>query len=109
MLLHTLGQTVPNAIHVTDNIWWGGDFECIKKMFRLGQIEPEELRFFLGYSGWQAGQLETELEQNSWLITEIEPFQVMNPANTNLWKNTLSELGEKYKIWANFPENPSQN
>jgi len=106
--LHNLGDIIPNSVHILDNIYWGGDFEFVKHLVKTGKIKSEQIRFFLGYSGWQAGQLEKELEQNSWLVTEIEPGKIMNP-NNNLWKNTLSQLGEKYKIWANFPENPSQN
>jgi putative transcriptional regulator len=106
--LHTLGEIIPNSVHVLGNIYWGGDFEAVKSMIKAGEISTEQIRFFLGYSGWHAGQLENELTQNSWLVTEIKPSQIMKP-NTNIWKNTLSQLGEKYKIWSNFPENPSLN
>jgi putative transcriptional regulator len=106
--LHTLGETVPNSVHVLDNIYWGGDFEFIKGLVHAGEITPQQIRFFLGYSGWHAGQLENELQQNSWVITEMKPKQIMRP-NPNSWKNTLGQLGQKYKIWSNFPENPSQN
>ncbi|HEY4785373.1 MAG TPA: YqgE/AlgH family protein [Bacteroidales bacterium] len=106
--LHTLGDEIPNSVHVLGNIYWGGDFDSVKEMLRSGEISPDQIRFFLGYSGWHAGQLENELEQNSWLVTEIKPSQIMKP-NSNIWKNTLSQLGEKYRIWANFPENPGLN
>jgi putative transcriptional regulator len=106
--LHTLGEVVPNAVHILNNVWWGGDFEFIKSLIEKNEVQPDQIRFFLGYSGWQAGQLETELEQNSWIITEINEGQIMHP-NEGLWKDSLNQLGEKYKIWANFPENPSQN
>jgi putative transcriptional regulator len=106
--IHTLGDIIPNSVHVIDNIYWGGDFDFIKHMFQVGEIQPGQIRFFLGYSGWQAGQLENELEQNSWLITEIGSQSIMNP-NTKIWKSTLSQLGDKYKIWSNFPENPGLN
>jgi putative transcriptional regulator len=106
--LHTLGDLIPNSVHVIKNIYWGGDFESLKDLIKSGEVKPDQIRFFLGYSGWHAGQLEKELEQNSWLVTEIGNNNVMDP-HANLWKNTLSQLGEKYKIWANFPENPSQN
>ena len=106
--LHTLGDLIPNSVNVIDNIFWGGDFEVVKDMLSAGQIKPEDIRFFLGYSGWHAGQLENELKQNSWLITEIKPSQIMKP-KSNIWKSTLSQLGEKYRIWSDFPENPSLN
>lgn len=106
--IHTLGNVIPNSVHIIDNIYWGGDFDFIKHMFQMGEILPGQMRFFLGYSGWQAGQLENELEQNSWLVTEIGAQSIMTP-NNKLWKATLSQLGDKYKIWSNFPENPGLN
>ena len=106
--LHTLGEKIPNSIQVMDTLYWGGDYDCIKDMILCGAIKPYEIRFFLGYSGWQAGQLETELQQNSWLVTEIKTTDIMQP-DAQLWRNTLNQLGEKYKIWANFPENPGYN
>ncbi|MDP4207755.1 MAG: YqgE/AlgH family protein [Bacteroidota bacterium] len=106
--IHTLGTKIPDSVHVYNNIYWGGDFDFIKDLIHGGNLSSHEIRFFLGYSGWQAGQLETELEQNSWVITELEPNKIMYP-EMNDWKETLSQLGNKYKIWANFPENPGQN
>jgi putative transcriptional regulator len=106
--IHTIGEQVPNAVHVIDNIYWGGDFAYIKDMIREGKLSANHIRFFMGYSGWHAGQLESELQQNSWFITEIKSSAIMNP-HDNIWKNTLSQLGEKYKIWSDFPENPGSN
>jgi len=106
--LHTLGNLIPNSVPVIGDIYWGGDFDFIKHLFQMGEITEGQIRFFLGYSGWQAGQLENELEQNSWMITELTPEAIMTP-NNKLWKNTLSQLGDKYRIWADFPENPGLN
>jgi putative transcriptional regulator len=106
--IHTYGEEIPNAVKVFDNIYWGGDFAYIKEMITEGKLLSNQIRFFLGYSGWQAGQLESELQQNSWLITEINSQSIMNP-HENIWKNTLSQLGRKYQIWSDFPENPGFN
>ncbi len=106
--LHTVGNLIPNSIHILENVYWGGNFEIMRNLIRSGEINSVQIRFFLGYSGWQAGQLENELDQNSWLVTEINQSQIMN-VSENLWKNTVNQLGEKYKIWQNYPENPSLN
>lgn len=106
--LHTLGDIIPNSEHVFGNIYWGGEFEVIKEMIAAKEIHPSQIRFFLGYSGWQSGQLENELKSNSWLVTEVKPNDIM-VYNTNIWKETMITLGEKYKIWSNFPENPGLN
>lgn len=106
--LHTLGDIIPNSEHIFGNIYWGGDFDVIKDLITLKKIRPSQIRFFLGYSGWQAGQLENELYQNSWLVTEIKSGEIMN-FSSNIWKETMSTLGDKYRIWSNFPENPGFN
>ena len=106
--LHSLGDRIPNSIQVAENIFWGGDYDIMKDMVLCGEIRPHQIRFFLGYSGWHAGQLESELGQNSWLVAEISSLQIMQP-DTQLWKNTVNKMGEKYKMWANFPENPGFN
>lgn len=106
--LHTLGDLIPNSEPVIGNIYWGGDFDTVKNMIRANQIQPSQIRFFLGYSGWQAGQLESELNRNSWLVSELKPIEIMG-YNSNIWKESLETLGERYKMWANFPENPGLN
>ncbi len=106
--LHTLGELVPNSVHVMDNIYWGGDFDSLKELIGEGIVEPAQVRFFLGYSGWSPDQLEGEIEENAWLVTRVESEKIMS-ADKDIWKKTLDELGKKYKVWANFPENPAMN
>jgi len=107
--LHTLGDIVPNSIKVLENIYWGGDFEVIKKLVQSGNLGKEQVRFFLGYSGWHAHQLDDELAENSWVISELDPVEIMAPVSKHFWKATLKKMGKKYEMWANFPENPQMN
>jgi len=108
--LHTLGDIVPQSVKIVDDIYWGGDFEIIKSMILSGIMDNSQIRFFLGYSGWQANQLEDELNENSWVVSELNPKLIMNwDNNDDIWKKALSGIGGKYKLWSNFPENPSLN
>jgi len=106
--LHTLGQLVPNSVHVMDNIYWGGDFDSLKELITEGIVEPSQVRFFLGYSGWSPNQLEDEIDENAWIVTKVDSEKIMS-ADKDIWKETLNKLGKKYKVWANFPENPAMN
>ncbi len=106
--LHTLGKMIPDSVHVVDDIYWGGDFDQLKKVVSKGMVKPSQVRFFLGYSGWQPLQLEEEIEENAWLVTEVESSKIMT-AEKDIWENTLRTIGKKFKIWANFPENPAMN
>jgi putative transcriptional regulator len=107
-VLHKLGSLIPNSVHVFDDIFWGGDFETVKSLISKNQIHSDEILFFLGYSGWEANQLEKEIIEDSWLVTELNPKEIMS-FNKKIWNKTLKKLDEKYKIWENFPENPSYN
>lgn len=106
--IHTLGELIPNSVHVKDNIYWGGDFEQVKEYIREGLIQPSQIRFFLGYSGWSPKQLEGEIDNNAWLVSEVESSKIMKP-DENLWKKILQNLGSHYKSWTNCPENPTLN
>lgn len=107
--LHTLGDEIPESVHVKDGIFWGGDFEIMKELIRKGIASKDKLRFFLGYSGWSEKQLEGEIEMNAWLVGEIPADLIMKGGSTEFWTNTLSGLDAKYKAWANFPEDPGLN
>ena len=107
--IHTLGENIPNSVKVLDDLYWGGDFDVIKDMIRSGRIKGPEIRFFLGYAGWSPKQLENELSENAWLVSEMKPDQIMAGPGDDLWKEVLERSGDKYKTWVNFPENPSLN
>jgi len=107
--LHTLGELIPESIHVKDGIFWGGDFEAIKEMIVSGAVTSEQVRFFLGYSGWTELQLDGELNMNAWLVGDIPSTLVMKGGASEVWTNILSGFNPKYKAWANFPEDPGLN
>jgi len=107
--LHTMGDKIPKSVHVFRNIYWGGDIETIKTLISFNKIKESQIRFFLGYSGWSAGQLERELKENSWVIAGIRPEAVMTNRGLDTWKNVLKSFNSKYRIWADFPESPDMN
>ena len=108
--IHSLGDLIPGSIHVKDNMYWGGDFEEVKKLVRDGLILPDQIRFFLGYSGWDNGQLEEEINENSWLVSEIEEeFVMVDRSTKSMWVQMVRDIGGKYSLWEHFPENPSLN
>src|SRR5665648_2982 len=109
--IHTLGNDViPGSVHIKENLFWGGDFDALKRQIKLGLVSPEQVRFFLGYSGWEAGQLEEEIKENSWLVADaISQTDLMNIDENVMWVESVRAMGGKYLMWENFPENPSLN
>ncbi len=107
--LHTLGDEIPESVHVKEGVFWGGDFQMMKALVKAGRATRENLRFFLGYSGWTENQLDGELEMNAWLVGEIPPALVMKGGSAEFWTETLAGLDAKYKAWTNFPDDPGMN
>lgn len=107
--LHNLGYLIPKSVQVEENVYWGGDIESIRGLIKTGQIDQSQIRFFLGYSGWSAGQLERELRENSWVIAKVSPEIIMNNRGEDTWKRVLRSLKNKYRRWADFPDSPEMN
>jgi putative transcriptional regulator len=107
--LHNLGDMIPKSVFVEDNIFWGGDIDSIRELVREGTIKRSQIRFFLGYSGWSAGQLERELKENSWVIAKVKPEIIMSNRGDDTWKRVLRSLKNKYRMWADFPDSPEMN
>jgi putative transcriptional regulator len=107
--LHSIGDLVPNSVLIEDNIYWGGDIDAIRELISTGKIDHSQIRFFLGYSGWSAGQLERELKEDSWIIARVKADIIMGNRGDNTWKRVLRSFKNKYRMWADFPDSPDMN
>ena len=108
--LHTFGKEIEGSILVSENLYWGGDFDEIKNRVELGVANESNLRFFLGYSGWSEGQLANEISNDLWMVTNANVKDIMDTnENRNLWQDSLKRMGKKYELWSTFPENPQLN
>jgi putative transcriptional regulator len=66
-------------------------------------------RVFLGYAGWSAGQLESELEEESWLVLPAEPDDLFCDDPDGLWSSVLRRQGGPYALLSLMPPDPSLN
>jgi len=64
---------------------------------------------FVGYAGWGAGQLESELKQKAWLLQKANPSLLKLDRLPNLWFDIMRGLGPWYKMLAAAPDDPSLN
>ena len=67
------------------------------------------MRFFAGYSGWEANQLEEELKEKSWILKEKNLKLSMRYSDKDYWSEIIRKMDKKYALWANFPKDPSLN
>jgi putative transcriptional regulator len=94
---------------VSNGVYWGGDFKQLTKLLNKNTIDASDIRFFLGYSGWDKQQLAAELQENSWFVTENDFENILSNDEKNLWKDKLLQKGGSYKLWANAPDNFNLN
>ncbi len=107
--LHVLGNLIPHSVPIEGSIFWGGDLDTIRGLIKTNSIKPSQIKFFLGYSGWSAGQLERELNENSWVIAKVKSETIMSTWAGDSWKSLLRSFKNKYRMWADFPESPEMN
>ncbi|WP_423147218.1 YqgE/AlgH family protein [Rubrolithibacter danxiaensis] len=108
--IHRCYDRMNSGTEISNGIYWGGNFETLKLLIENRMVTEDEIKFFVGYSGWGDSQLQDELEQNSWLVTNtFNTSYVFVNDDENLWKDVVLGLGPKYAHIANFPENPLWN
>lgn len=108
--IHNVPDLITDSIEISSGIFWGGDFELTRKLINEGKIKKNNIRFFLGYTGWEAQQLEHEMQSNSWIIAEnLYQNKIIGKSSTYFWREKILELGGDYIIWSNAPENPLLN
>lgn len=108
--IHNIPDLIPNSIEISDGIYWGGDYESTKVLINNGKIAKNNIRFFLGYTGWEENQLENEMQENLWIIAKNNyENKIIGKSASQFWKQQIKELGGDYLIWSNTPENPTLN
>jgi putative transcriptional regulator len=66
-------------------------------------------RVYAGYSGWGPGQLEAEMEIDSWIVEAPLPNELFPDDPATLWSDVLARKGGQYALIARMPADPSQN
>lgn len=95
---------------IVEGLQWGGDFEQLMSIIDTGEIKEDDFKFFVGYSGWSAGQLENELAANSWIVTRpASPDLMFDQPEEELWKMVLKRLGGRFDVYSNYPIDPRLN
>jgi putative transcriptional regulator len=107
--IHRIEALAEDGDEIAPGVYWGGNFEKLKRMIRLGIVHPADIRFFVGYSGWGPKQLEEEMEMKSWIINAKGTKFTFDSGGESLWQEILKTMGGKYKAMAHYPVDPSLN
>lgn len=107
--MHTLGDLIPESCEIMDGLYWGGDNKVLDTLIATGIANEDNVRFFLGYSGWESGQLVGELVRNSWLVSQVSTEELLATPTDKMWSDYVSQLGKDYEMWQRFPVNAEDN
>jgi putative transcriptional regulator len=66
-------------------------------------------RVFAGYAGWGPGQLESEMEEDSWVVEPARPSDVFSLDPARLWEEVLRRKGSSFDLLRLMPLDPTQN
>lgn len=106
--IHTLGEQIADTEKIMEGLHMGGDMKQLETLLKTGVANSDQVRFFVGYSGWEEEQLALELEENSWIVAKTNPQQVMRDSD-EYWKEVMAGLGKKFEVLSKFPSNPDLN
>lgn len=107
--LHQYPDLIGDGIEVGNNVFCGGNFESLKVLLAGNRLDPDKVKFFLGYSGWSEGQLDTELQEDSWLTVASSQRLIFQVEPEDIWKESLKEKGGQYELLINYPLDPQLN
>lgn len=107
--IHRCGDIIEGSIEIEKGVYWGGNVKIVRDMLINNVISNDDIRFYLGYSGWVPKQLEDEITKNSWAVSNISEEEIFNKEPLILWDSLVVKLGGNYKHWIKFPVNPAAN
>lgn len=102
-------KEIDDTLDLGNGMYVNGDLEQITDFIKTNKGYENRIRFYLGYSSWAEGQLEKEIKEDSWIVSELDKEYFFNNSYKNLWKYSLEEMGDPYRIWAGYPLIPSMN
>jgi putative transcriptional regulator len=90
-VLHSSDFQQNDTIRIDDHLSVTGTVDALKAI--AGGDGPQRMLFILGYSGWGAGQLDRELQDNAWLVTDADPEIVLGIKPDQKWDRAVAKLG----------------
>ncbi len=107
--LHELGDLIEDADKVAPGIWLGGNFDQLKFLAANGLVKPDNVRFIVGYAGWEPGQLAEEMADRSWIVAPSDPNYFFRKLKMDMWELAMKNKGDTFSIMSEMPDMTSWN
>jgi len=107
--IHNVGELLENSVKIEAGVYWGGDFDKLKFLVENELILPKNIKFFVGYSGWSEGQLATEIDTGSWVISHMDANYAFKTKAYKLWTQVLENKGDNFSVIAQINDDNNLN
>ncbi|KEQ28590.1 hypothetical protein N180_12370 [Pedobacter antarcticus 4BY] len=108
--IHRCPEKISEGQELAKGIFWGGNYEDFKRCMLEHTLSRDEIRVFIGYAGWDPGQLQNELSTNTWIVSDqYDADMVFNVDEAQLWRDVVVNMGPRYAHISQFPKNPNLN
>lgn len=108
--LHKNDLGLNNQRLISEGICWGADFDGVISGIENRIIDPSDVKFFVGYSGWAEGQLMGEIKAKSWIVYKNPSEEMVFEMDAStLWQKVLQDMGGKFRVISNYPIDPRLN
>lgn len=102
-------EEIKDSLPLRNGLFMNGDFNQMIDYIKSGNPISERARFYLGYAGWEEGQLQSEMEEDTWIVSELSKNRLFKENYRSLWMNCMKDMGEPYCTWAKYPTFPTMN
>ncbi len=99
----------PEISNIYDDIYWGNNIKFLFNLVEKNKVNINDFTLFQGYSGWSLEQLEDEIENNSWILNEGREIDLFSLKENKSWNSLIKNLGDKYILWSNSPDDITLN
>lgn len=92
--IHQKPDLIEEGIPIAGSAYMGGNFKQAVQLLNNKSLAAEDIKLFIGYSGWESGQLEEEMEEGSWLLINASIQHIFSDHTALLWE-------ELYNLYTN--------
>ncbi len=108
--VHRVPDSIPGGHAIAEGLLLGGEIGALAEVLRSDSRARQQVRLFVGHSGWSAGQLDGELSIGSWVRAPLDGEIVFSeePAEV-VWRRAMRNLGRDGEGLSRLPPDVSWN
>lgn len=107
-MIHMMPELM-GGLEVQPGVFWGGSYSDLVHNLDNNMLDANLIRLFIGYSGWEKGQLEEELKEGAWLVADSYNDLIFDTDSAKVWVDSIRSLGSSFAYLANMPLHPQLN